>query len=82
MMIVRVMTLIAVMTILVLPSAHIVYLIMIAPHLTPQVIILLMRQVQLMLKLLHSLTTSGHAPAQLTTVNHKMCVKHFPSMTV
>ena len=70
------------MMILILPSAHIVYLIMIAPHLMPQVIILLTRQLQLMLKLLHSPTTPGHAPTRLTTVNHEMCMKRFPCMTV
>jgi hypothetical protein len=76
------MTLIVVMTILVLPLAHIIYFITIAPHLTPQVIILLSRQVQLTLELLHSPTTSGHAPTRLTTVDHEMCAKHFPCMTV
>jgi len=45
------MTLIAIMTLVVLPTTHIVYLVMIASHLMPEVVILSMTQLQLTLKL-------------------------------
>ena len=43
--------LIAIMTLVVLPTMHIVYLVMIASHLTPEVVVLLMTQLQLTLEL-------------------------------
>jgi long-subunit acyl-CoA synthetase (AMP-forming) len=76
-MIVRAMTLIVIMTLVVLPLTHIVYLIAIASHLTPEVIILPTTQLQLTLKLLllSSPTIACRAPSWLTTVNHEMSAK-------
>jgi hypothetical protein len=51
MTIVRAMTLIAIMTIVVLPPMHIVYLITIASHLMPEAVVLPTTQLQLMLEL-------------------------------
>ena len=51
MTIVRVMALIAIMTLVVLPTTHIIYLVMIASHLLPEVIILSATQLQLPLEL-------------------------------
>jgi hypothetical protein len=51
MTIVRVMMLIAIMTLVILPTTHIVYLIMIASHLMPEVVVLPMTQLQLTLEL-------------------------------
>jgi len=45
------MTLITIMIIVVLPPTHIVYLVTIMSHLTPEVVVLPMTQLQLMLKL-------------------------------
>jgi hypothetical protein len=50
-MIIRVMTLIAILTLVVVPTTHVIYLVTIASHLTPEVVVLLMTQLQLMLKL-------------------------------
>jgi hypothetical protein len=77
-MIVRVMALIAIMTLVVLPTTHIVYLVMIASHLSPEVVILSATQLQLLLKLtfLSSPTVACHAASWLTTVDHEMSAKH------
>jgi len=45
------MALIAIMTLVVLPTTHIVYLVMIASHLSPEVVILSATQLQLLLEL-------------------------------
>jgi hypothetical protein len=85
-MIVRIMMLIAIMTILVLPPAHdgIIHLIMRAPHLMPQVIILPMTQLQFALELvLLSLPTIACcAPTWLTTVDHEVSTECFSCMSV
>jgi hypothetical protein len=51
MTIVRVMMLIAIMTLVVLPTMHIVYLVTIASHLMPEVVVLSTTQLQLTLEL-------------------------------
>ena len=45
------MMLIAIMTLVVLPTTHVIHLITIASHLMPEVIVLPMTQLQLMLEL-------------------------------
>jgi hypothetical protein len=81
-MIVRVMVLMAIMTLIVLPTTHIVYLVTIASHLSPEVIILSATQLQLPLELmfLSSPTVVCCAASWLTTVDHEMSVKRLPRM--
>jgi hypothetical protein len=50
-MIVRVMTLIAIMMLIVLPTTHVVHFVTIASHLMPEVVVLLTTQLQLTLEL-------------------------------
>jgi len=50
-MIVSIMMLIAIMTLVVLSTTHVVYLVTVASHLMPEVVILLMTQLQLTLEL-------------------------------
>jgi hypothetical protein len=78
--IVRVMALIAIMTLIILPTTHIIYLITIASHLSPEVVILLATQLQLPLELTFasSPTVMCRAASWLTTVDHEMSVKHLP----
>jgi len=79
-MIIRVMTLIAIMTLVVLPTTHIVYLITIASHLTPEVVILSTTELQLTLELalLSSPTVVHCAASWLMTVYHEMSTKRLP----
>jgi hypothetical protein len=51
MTIVRVMALIVIMMLVVLPTTHIVYLVMILSHLSPEAVILLATQLQISLEL-------------------------------
>jgi hypothetical protein len=71
------MTLIVIMTLVVLPTTHIVYLVTIASHLTPEVVILLTTQLQLTLELAFSSspTIACRAASWLTTVDHEMSTK-------
>jgi len=77
MMIVRVMALIVIMTLVVLPTMHIVYLVMIVSHLLPEVVVLSVTQLQLPLELTFpsSPTVARHAASWLMTVDHEMSAK-------
>jgi len=79
-MIVRVMALIVIMMLIVLPTTHIVYLITIASHLLPEVVILSATQLQLSLELTFpsSPTVACRAASWLTTVDHEMSAKRLP----
>jgi hypothetical protein len=74
------MALIAIMTLVVLPTTHIVYLITIASHLLPEVVILSATQLQLPLELTFpsSPTVVRRAASWLTTVDHEMSAKRLP----
>jgi hypothetical protein len=76
------MVLIAIMTLVVLPTMHIVYLITIASHLSPEVVILSATQFQLPLELmfLSSPTVARRAASWLTTVDHEMSAKRLLCM--
>jgi len=82
MTIVRVMMLIAIMTLVILPTMHIVYLVMIVSHLMPEVVVLLTTQLQLTLKLVlsSSPTIACRAASWLMTVDHEMSTKHLLRM--
>jgi len=64
----------------VLPTMHVVYLVTIASHLTPEVVVLLTTQLQLMLKLAlsSSPTIACRAASWLTTVDQEMSTKRLP----
>jgi hypothetical protein len=72
-MIISIMSLIAIMTSLILPPAHLVYLVTRAPHLTPQVVVLSTTQLQLTLELV--LPSSS-------TVNQEVRTKRLPRVSV
>jgi hypothetical protein len=76
------MALIAIMMLVVLPTTHIVYLVTIASHLSPEVVILSVTQLQLPLELmfLSSPTVAHCAASWLTTVDHEMSAKRLPRM--
>jgi hypothetical protein len=68
------MALIAIMTLVVLPMTHIIYLVTIASHLSPEVVVLSATQLQL-----PSLpTVVCRAASWLTTVDHEMSTKCLP----
>jgi len=74
------MVLIAIMMLVVLPTTHIVYLVTIVSHLSPEVVVLSATQLQLPLKLtfLSSPTVAHCAASWLTTVDHEMSMKPLP----
>jgi len=74
------MALIAIMTLVVLPTTHIVYLVTIVSHLSPEIVVLSATQLQLLLELTFpsSPTVVRRAASWLMTVDHEMSAKCLP----
>jgi hypothetical protein len=72
------------MTIIVLPTAHIVQFGTIVPHLMPQVVILLTTHLQLVFELTipRPPTLTCHASTWFVTVNQEVSTEHFPHVPV
>jgi hypothetical protein len=76
------MALIAIMMLVVLPTTHIVYLVMIVSHLSPEAVVLSATQLQISLELTFpsSPTVTCRAARWLTTVDHEVSAKCLPRM--